>query len=149
MTPLDADETRGEEPNITPTSSPDMQHLSPTSSSGDLHATFPSDEYIDMGRLSRVPSYNTANSSNILNLDPITNALPTYANATSSTQLPVIPEQSRSRSSSMSRASRSTEDLQVAPLALTSMNGRNHVYGSAQNVDDRPFRMMRHLFSGS
>ena len=92
-TPLNGDD---ENIRLTRTSSPEMQHISPTmsngSSHGSSHSVVPatSEDYIDMRRLSRVPSYSAANAS-VLNLDPITNALPTYTLATSN--LPVIPEQ--------------------------------------------------------
>jgi len=96
-TPLNGDD---EGIRLTRTSSPEMQHISPTMSNGSSHGsshsvvTATSEDYIDMRRLSRVPSYSAANAS-VLNLDPITNALPTYSLATSN--LPVIPEQPLSR----------------------------------------------------
>lgn len=92
-TPLNEDDQRVR---LTRTSSPEMQHISPTTSNGSPNGssysvvTSTSEDYIDMRRLSCVPSYSAANSS-VLNLDPITNALPTYALATSN--LPVISEQ--------------------------------------------------------
>jgi len=154
-----------EHPHLSPTSSPEMQHISPTTSNGSQSSVVispPNDSYIDMGRLSRVPSYNTANSSNILNLDPITNALPTYANAMST--LEVIPEQPRSRSgSSASNHSRHSPESQsrrpppaVGGVSTEGMQtgfgnvGRiQSVYGAPQTFDDpmRRISLMRSLFS--
>jgi hypothetical protein len=145
MTPLNDDT----EHRVTPTSSPEMQHLTPTSSNGSLNISpASSDEQIDMGRLSRVPSYNTANSS-ILNLDPINNSLPTYANATSSTHLPVIQEQTRSRSSSTSSRSSGVQAGDMRS-GLRSVGAVGSVYGSSQGIEEmRHFGMMRNLFSSS
>ena len=162
MTPLTGD---NEHPHLTPTSSPEMQHISPTTSNGSQSSIVispPNDAYIDMGHLSRVPSYTTANSSNILNLDPITNALPTYANAMSTLQ--VIPEQPRSRSgSSASSHSRRSAESQPRrpPSAVRGVPTENmqtgfadvgrigSVYGAPQTFDDpmRRISLMRSLFS--
>src|SRR5271155_2793169 len=168
-TPSNSDD---EHPHLSPTSSPEMQHISPTMSNGSQSSIVispPEDSYIDMGRLSRVPSYNTANSSNILNLDPITNALPTYANAMSTLQ--VIPEQPRSRSgSSASNHSRHSrhgryspepqEPRRPAPAVRGASTGDmqsgfghvgriGSVYGAPQTFDDpmRRISLMRSLFS--
>ena len=86
ITPLNGDD---EPVRLSPISSPEMQHISPTISSNSSH--YASEDYIDLGQLSRVPSYTTANSA-VLNLDPITVAPPTYASATT-----IIPDQSPSR----------------------------------------------------
>lgn len=144
MTPLNADDDPSRS---SPVSSPEMQHISPTISNSSQEI-LPPEPPIDMGRLSRVPSYNTANASNILNLDPITNALPTYATATS---LPAIPE-SRSRANSQTSerptASRGVSTGDVS-AAVRNAGGVGSVYGSPQTFDDpmRRIHMMRHLFS--
>lgn len=159
MTPWNGDDDQN---NLSPTSSPEMQHITPTISNDSSHApSSASEEYIDMGRLSQVPSYNTANSS-VLNLDPITNALPTYASAMS--YLPVIPEQTRSRSESMTSrrtASRSPEARARPPPTARRVSSVNitsefrnsgtigSVYEASQTFDDsiRRISLMRSLFS--
>jgi len=163
ITSVDGDE---ELPQLTPVSSPEMQHISPTTSNGSQSSIVispPDDSYIDMGRLSRVPSYNTANSSNILNLDPITHALPTYAKAMSTLQ--VIPEQTRSRSGSLaSNHSRPSSEAQPVRRPASTVRGLStgemqsglgnvgrieSVYGAPQTFDDSMKRisLMRSLFS--
>ena len=153
ITPLNGDE---EDDHLSPTSSPEMQHLTLTTSndSSSAASTLASEEYIDMGRLSQVPSYTTANSS-VLNLDPITNALPTYAFATS--HLAVIPEQSQSRRGSISSthtASRSSESrVRQRPRTVLVTSSRDiasgcrnvgrigSVYGASQSFDDHMRRI--------
>ena len=155
-------------PHLTPVSSPEMQPISPISSNGSQSSTITSPppnegfSYIDLGRLSRVPSYNAANSSNLLNLDPITNALPTYASATST--LDVIPEQTRPRSaSSGSNYSRHSPDSQVRrpspsnrgvstgdiQSGFGSVGRIESMFGVPQTFDDpmRRVSLMRSLFS--
>jgi hypothetical protein len=165
MTSLNEDD---ENVPLSRTSSPEMLHISPTvsndSSLGSSHsvATPASEDYIDMGLLSRVPSYSTANSS-ILNLDPITNTLPTYALATSN--LPTISEEARSRSGSQTsrRSSGRSPEAPVQGPAPTERRmtigdiwsrfqnvGRiRSVYGGPHNFDDpmRRISLMRSLFS--
>ena len=133
MTPLNGEE---EHPRLTPTSSPEMQYVSPTHS----HS---SDERIDMGRLSRVPSYNTANSSNILNLDPINNALPTYANA-----MATIPEWESlgHNSEERSTARRQNPNGERASAAATRGPVGNR-YGTPQTFDDPMRRILMMRFS--
>jgi len=161
ITPLNGDE---ELPALSPTSSPEMQYLTPTMSndSSSAASTSASEEYIDMGRLSQVPSYTTANSS-VLNLDPITNALPTYASAT--LNLSVIPEQPQSRLESISSkhsASRSAESrVRQRPRTALFPSSRDiasgfqnvgelgNVYGAPQAFDDpmRRISLMRSIFA--
>ena len=164
MTPLNGDE---DHPRLTPTSSPEALHISRTPSEGSLNTNPPTAEEpivstpLDMGRLSRVPSYNTANSSNILNLDPISQTLPTYASAMSS--LPPIPE-SRSRSgSSATLNSLADQRIQRPSLAVPRgspatdirRSGPRHgpqvssAYATPQTFDDpmRRISLMRHMFS--
>lgn len=153
---------------LTPISSPEMQNISRTpsngSSRGSSHsvATSASEDYIDMGRLSRVPSYSTANSS-VLNLHPINTGLPTYSLATSN--LPTIPEQSRSPSESVTsrRSSSSTPEARVRRTSTvavgvstsdTASGFRNDarirsVYGVPQRFDDpmKRISLMRMFFS--
>jgi hypothetical protein len=149
---------------LSPLSSPELQHITPTISIGSSRSalTLTSEELIDVDRLSRVPSYDTANSS-VLNLDPITNALPTYASATSN--LAVIPERSRSRPGSIAStpvASRSPSAgvQQPPPInrdepAGNISNGFANVgriasvYGAPHTFDDpmRRISLMRTLFS--
>jgi arrestin-related trafficking adapter 4/5/7 len=83
-----------EHPHLSPTSSPEYQHISRTQSSDSISvlSLAPSNAFLDVHRLSRVPSYRTANSSNILNLNPIAHTLPTYS------ALETIPERPLSRS---------------------------------------------------
>lgn len=132
MTPLHGDE---EHPRLTPTSSPEMQHISPTHSMS-------SEERIDMGRLSRVPSYNTANSANILNLDPITNALPTYANA-----MATIPERDPGHSPEERPPARRGDSSNPVEGAVRTNGPVGDIYGTPQTYDDpmRRIRMMRFL----
>jgi arrestin-related trafficking adapter 4/5/7 len=135
MTPLNGDE---EHPRLTPTSSPEMQHVSPTLS----HS---SDERIDMGRLSRVPSYNTANSSNILNLDPINNALPTYANA-----MATIPERESAGHSPEERPVARTQNSSREGGAAIRTGGQvGNVYGTPQTFDDPMRRILMMRFSSN
>lgn len=161
MTPLNGDE---EHDNLSTTSSPEMPHLTPTTSNDSFSAasTSASEEYIDMDRLSQVPSYTTANSS-VLNLDPITNALPTYASATSN--LAVIPEQPQSRRESISSThttSRSPESrVRQRPRTVLFPSSRDiasgcrnvgqirSVYGAPQSFDDhmRRISFRRSLFA--
>lgn len=133
MTPLNGDE---EHSRLTPTSSPEMQHISPTHS----HS---SDERINMGRLSRVPSYNTANSANILNLDPINNALPSYAKA-----MATIPERD-SLSHSPEERPASSRGISHGEGGATMRTGGpiGNVLGAPQTFDDpmRRILMMRFL----
>jgi hypothetical protein len=158
MTPLGGDEDNSR---LTPTSSPEMQHISRTPSDGSVQgqSTPPQVEVtspIDMGRLSRVPSYNTANASNLLNLDPISQALPTYACATSS--LPTIAE-SRSRAGSSASSQSSDAQRRSSPTVtgpsgdgpggLYSAPRAGGVYGSPHIFDDpmRRISIMRNMFS--
>ena len=156
MTPLTGDE---EHPRLSATSSPEMQHISRAPSDGSSHGPGAEEagiSPIDMGRLSRVPSYNTANSSNILNLDPISQALPTYSSVTSS--LPTIQE-SRSRSgSSASQNQPASQVRRPSPpqTGLSSDPRSGHhtsriggVYGSPQTFDDpmRRISLMRSMFA--
>jgi hypothetical protein len=115
-----SDSTDGENSRVTPISSPGSQHLSPTTSIDSLHAD-PSgfalpEPYIDVKRLSRVPSYNTANSATAFNLDAAGNGLPTYAQT-----LAVIPEAtSRSRSASVASSILRTPEEEVSQVPLNS-----------------------------
>jgi len=155
MTALNADE---EHPRLSPASSPEMQHISRTPSEEAIPPAIeetPPTPPIDMGRLSRVPSYNTANASNILNLDPISQALPTYASLSSSA-LPTIHE-SRSRSASRTSVNRqSNPAAQRRPPAVRGVSsGLQHsamvggVYGPPNTFDDpmRRISLMRNMFS--
>jgi len=164
MTPLNAEE---EHPRLTPVSSSETQHISP-SPSNSSHISLPyitrtsSDEYVNRSSLSRVPSYKTANSS-ILNLDPISNALPSYTAvvydrpSSSSLNIPRTEPRSRagsnasSRSQSPARRPLPNDSASSVPQMNTgvSNNGMGSVYGSAQNFDDRTRRLslMRSIFS--
>jgi hypothetical protein len=165
ITPVNADEDRHR---LTPLSSPETQHISPTPSNSS-HVSLPiitrssSDEYIDVSWLSRVPSYKTANSS-IPNLGPISNALPSYTTVVSSSPpTSSLSNQPRSRAgsdaSSRSRSPESQRPRRPPPAARTpsvpqmttgvSSSGVRSVYGSAQTFDDpmRRISLMRSIFS--
>jgi len=170
MTPLQEEDN--ENTGVSPVSSPEMQHISPTPSHSSSN---PPDEFIDMGRLSRVPSYNTANSANLLNMDQsMTTGLPSYAYATSSVPTPnsnlaVIPEHASSRSRSGSSASSTQQSIPETPRTTSTdtsstttdapifrvtptggiTNSLVPSYGSPQSFDDplRRISLMRNLFS--
>ena len=168
MTPMNAEEDHHR---LTPVSSPETQHISPTPSNSS-HVSLPiitrtsSDEYADVSWLSRVPSYKTANSS-IPNLDPISNALPSYTTVVSSppssSSLNAMRNQPRSRAgsnaSSRSHSPDSQRPRRPPPAARTpsvppmntgvSSSGVRGVYGSAQAFDDpmRRISLMRSIFS--
>jgi arrestin-related trafficking adapter 4/5/7 len=95
---------------LSPTPSLEMQHISRIQSDASSSTvSLPlSNGFLDISRLSRVPSYRTANSSNVLNFDPSTHSLPTY------TSLEVQPERPRSRSRSRTRAG-PTESTSQSP----------------------------------
>ena len=163
MTPLNADE---EHPRLTPVSSPEAQHISP-SPSNSSHVSLPSiartssDEHANVSSLSRVPSYKTANSS-IFNLDPISSALPSYTAVVScrpsSSSLNIPRTQPRSRA--CSNASSRSQSPARRPLPNrassvpqmntgVSINGVGSVYGSPHTFDDstRRLSLMRSIFS--
>ena len=164
MAPLSAEE---EHPRLTPVSSPEIQHISP-SPSNSSYVSLPtitrtaSDEYVNVSSLSRVPSYKAANSS-ILNLDPISNALPSYtavvSRPPSSSSINITRTQPRSRAgSNASSRSHSPARRQLsadrAPSVTqmntgVSSNGVGSVYSAAQTFDDpmRRISLMRCIFS--
>lgn len=142
--PLIIDE---DQPRLTPTSSLETQDVLLSPSENGSNTAIPSshEEYLDVRRLSRVPSYDAANWANTINLDPIASALPTYAET-----LSTIPEsESQSESTSSGRRSDELPQLSTRGVSPSRMrSGRSmSVYGSAFDDPMRRISLMRNLFS--